>query len=466
VNGHLRGISIIHDIGDTIKGYRLLRESDHTIFYSRDVNFDDAAVIEKLPRFKNATNVQEIEDLFEGIGSVAENDADNELEEFADEVDDEPEQFLDDDSEYFSDEGGINDSEYEPPSDTDSDESAYAAVEKEWIDNQNSSLDNESLFALLASDSDTPTSFKQAMSGPDADKWMEAMHEEIASMNENNDWTVEAQKNVTQKAVGSRWVFSKKYDEHGNILGYKARFVAKGFSQRYGVDYEETYSPVVKFKSVRTFCAIAASKGMKIFQNDVKTAFLNSDLHETVFVDQPEGFEQGNGKLKLNKALYGLKQASREWNAVLHKYLIYEAFIQSKADPCIYMKWVNGELIMVGVYVDDVLTGGKDIAFVQGIQEKMKKKFRMSEGGLLFWYLNVFFKQKDGEISMSQAQYFKDKLDLYAKLLPQTISSTPIDHKFQELLERAEQSKEFEPNFPYRSMVGSLMYGMLGTRPD
>ncbi|KAL4311045.1 hypothetical protein GQ457_01G020990 [Hibiscus cannabinus] len=163
---------------------------------------------------------------------------------------------------------------------------------------------------------DEPKTYQEAVSSPDSEKWLEGMRSETDSMSENQVWTlVEPPERV--KPIGYKWVFKKKTDMDGNIQTYKGRLVAKGFRQIHGVDYDETFSPVAMFKSIRILLAIAAFHDYEIWQMDVKTAFLNGKLEEDVYMTQLEGFvTPGNaGKVcKLQRSIYGLKQASRSWN--------------------------------------------------------------------------------------------------------------------------------------------------------
>jgi hypothetical protein len=165
-------------------------------------------------------------------------------------------------------------------------------------------------------ENDEPMTYTEAMKGPDSDRWLEAMESELNSMHDNQVWNlVDPIEGV--RPVDCKWIFKKKLDMDGNVHIYKARWVAKGFRQIQGVDYEETFSPVTMLNSVRILLAIAAFYDYEIWQMDVKTAFLNGHLSEDVYTTQPEGFvdPKNAGKIcKLQRSIYGLKQASRSWN--------------------------------------------------------------------------------------------------------------------------------------------------------
>ena len=148
-----------------------------------------------------------------------------------------------------------------------------------------------------------------------ASEWFSAMQEEMKSMSTNKVWDlVEILQGA--KTVGCKWVYKTKYDSKGNIERFKARLVAKGFTQREGIDYNETFSPVSSKDSFRIIMALVAHFNLELHQIDVKTAFLNSDLHENVYMAQPEGFavqDKEHLGCRLKKSIYGLKQASRQW---------------------------------------------------------------------------------------------------------------------------------------------------------
>ncbi|KAG8503385.1 hypothetical protein CXB51_001330 [Gossypium anomalum] len=190
---------------------------------------------------------------------------------------------------------------------------------------------------ILLIDQDEPRTCQEAVASPDSKKWLEAMRSEMDSMYENQVWTlVDPPERV--KPIGCKWVFKKKTDMDGNLQTYKGRLVAKSFRQIYGVDYDETFSPVAMFKSIRILLAIAAFHDYKIWQMDVKTAFLNGKLEEDVYMTQPEGFvdPKDAGKIcKLQRSIYGLKQASRNWNLRFNDAIKEFGFIKNEDEPCV-----------------------------------------------------------------------------------------------------------------------------------
>ena len=184
-------------------------------------------------------------------------------------------------------------------------------------------MDEYADVALRASEIDEPTTIEEALNGSHSKQWKGATDAEYQSLMENSTWEL-VKLPPGRKAVGCKWVFRVKYDGAGQVERYKGRLVARGFSQKYGIDYDETFSPVARFSSIRTLLSYAVEKGMQVHQMDVVTAFLNGDLKEEIYMEQPPGYAQpGKENLvcKLQKSLYGLKQAPRCWNEKLREYL-------------------------------------------------------------------------------------------------------------------------------------------------
>ncbi|KAG4037174.1 hypothetical protein PC123_g27259 [Phytophthora cactorum] len=204
-----------------------------------------------------------------------------------------------------------------------------------------------------------PSTFQEAVNGPDQVHWRKAIHAELKSMRLRGVFRAAKLPNG-QRAIGTKWVFKIKRKADGSIEKYKARLVAKGFKQKYGIDYTETFSPVVKYVTLRMVIAIAKYFGWPLDQLDVVTAFLYGIMKEQVFCIVPEGVElDGNFDcLELVKAIYGLKQASRVWNETFDEFVCSIGFQVSAFDPCLYVKIVDGHCVLVLVYVDDVLITG------------------------------------------------------------------------------------------------------------
>jgi len=186
---------------------------------------------------------------------------------------------------------------------------------------------------------DDPGTYKEAMMRLNSSKWLEAMEDELRSMSSNKVWDlVEIPDGV--KPVGSKWVYKTKYDSKGKVEKFKARLVAKGFTQIEGIDYNDTFSPVSSKDSLRIVMALVAHYDLELHQMDIKIAFLNGDLHEDVYMAEPEGFVvEGKEHMccRLKKSIYGLKQASRQWYIKFDNVIQNFGFTENKRDNCIYI---------------------------------------------------------------------------------------------------------------------------------
>jgi hypothetical protein len=182
------------------------------------------------------------------------------------------------------------------------------------------------------------------------------MIEEYQSIIKNDVWEI-VPRPKSKDVVSSKWLLKIKHVADGSIEKYKARFVARGFSQKEGIDYEETFAPVAKYTLIGTIIALAAKMKWKLHQMDVKTTFLNGVIEEEVYIEQPQGFEVEYRKThvcKLKKTLYGLKQAPRTWYGRIDDFLTSLGFTKSKVDPNLYFKVMNDEPVILLLYVDDL----------------------------------------------------------------------------------------------------------------
>ena len=240
-------------------------------------------------------------------------------------------------------------------------------------------------------DQDEPVTYQEAITGPESEKWLEAMKSEMDSMYTNQVWTL-VEPPVGVNPIGCKWVFKKKTDMDGKVHTYKARLVAKGYKQIHGVDYDETFSPVAMLKSVRILLAIAAYHDYEIWQMDVKTAFLNGNLLEDVYMTQPEGFdipEEAQKICKLQRSIYGLKQASRSWNLRFDETVKQYGFIKNEDEPCVYKKVSGSMIVFLVLYVDDILLIGNDIPTLQQAKSWVGKCLSMKDLGETAYILGI-----------------------------------------------------------------------------
>ena len=216
------------------------------------------------------------------------------------------------------------------------------------------------------------------------------MIEEYQSIMKNDVWDV-VPRPEGKSVVTSKWIHKIKHAADGSIEKYKARFVAWGFSQKEGIDYEETFAPVSRYTSIRSVLSLAVVMKWKIHQIDVKTAFLNGVVEEEVYVEQPLGFETHDREshvCRLKKALYGLKQAPRTWYGRIDSFLSSLGFTKSKADSNLYYKVEDGNPVMLLLYVDDLFVTGMD-GLIADTKRKLATEFEMKDLGMMHYFLGM-----------------------------------------------------------------------------
>lgn len=328
-----------------------------------------------------------------------------------------------------------------------------------------------------------PKSYDEATSVRNASKhrWVEAMRKEFETLVSHETWDYVSRNNPKlrgRQPTKSRWVYDIKFNRDGTIEKWKARFVVCGYSQRQGVDYDRAFSATLRATSFRTLLAIAAGKKLRLDQFDVTSAFTQADMDDVdLYVEPPKGFEVWetiNGKrvsklLHLRKALYGSKQASRLWQETLRAFLVDLGFVNSKAEPCIYTLKRSGSLLVVGVYVDDIIVAHKDDEVFDFFKKAFLKRFAATHMGRLSWFLKMHIDQhEDGSIDLNQSQYIEK---MAAKYIPHNdVSRTyPSPHAFEKLSraeDDVERSKLQASPIQYMSIIGSLLYVAVMSRPD
>jgi hypothetical protein len=309
-----------------------------------------------------------------------------------------------------------------------------------------------------------PETYKEALSGPDSELWQKAMDEEIASLLENQTWTVE-EVPPGVKPVPVKWVYKIKSDEHGNIERFKARVCAKGYKQTQGVDFEEVFAPVSRQPTLRTLLAVAAVQDLEVELLDVKTAFLNGDLEEDIWMDQPKVFEVG-GKTKachLQKALYGLKQAPRAWHLKLTKEMSGLGFEPSSADPSLFICKSEGSITYVAVWVDDCLVVGSE-SNVTEVKKSIGEIFTVRDLGPVKFFLGMEISRDRVAKTLTLTQK-KATRELLEEFEMETAKSWRVPMGAGEKPTREGEPLDTE-EFPYSKLVGSLLYLANCTRPD
>ncbi|CAI7735571.1 unnamed protein product [Closterium sp. NIES-53] len=311
-----------------------------------------------------------------------------------------------------------------------------------------------------------PATLKEALESSDAEEWKKAMESELKSIEENGTWEL-VELPEGRKAITSKWLFKIKSDADGNIERYKSRLVAKGYQQKEKVDYKELFAPVVKPTTLRTLLAGAAIKGWVVKQMDVTTAFLNGVLEEEIFMAQPEGFDDGSGRvLRLKKALYGLKQAPRQWYLKLRGVLEEIGFTPSSADHSFFMLGEGEQRSFMVVYVDDILIFSPSSDLVKEVMLKLQDKFKCKALGDVSFYLGLHI-ERDVE-KRCMWVHKRKYLEALAANFGQSEGhvATPFPSGFKCMKGPEEERVGEEERRRFHSLVGSLMYAAVNTRPD
>ena len=351
-----------------------------------------------------------------------------------------------------------------------------------------SDSDEEFRDAVSCGMATTEIPLKDALSGTNRAEWTRAIHEEIRSLIKNDTWEL-TEKLTDAKLIGCRTVLRNKCDADGLLVRRKARVVAQGFSQRPGVDFEETFAPVARMESLRMLVAISARLGLQISQLDIVTAYLNGDIDAEVYMKPPDllreclmemacdnedaalsskakrmisTFQNGNVVCKLRKAIYGLRQAGRQWYAKIDSTLREIGLIPTHSDPCVYVDNAVREPTDLLLYVDDIVIASRNTARVREIKNKLKSKFLVKDMGAVSYCLGIEVRQTRDNITLSQQGFIKKILSRFGMTECKPVG-TPIEKGTK--LEVCSTNEQDE-SLPYRELIGALMYLSVGTRPD
>ena len=444
--------AIFVGITSGVKGYKLWCPDSKKIIYSRDVTFDESTVSKvtttKLVQADGAPKQVE----FEG---TIENPATAEAEAPTVEVE--------------HDEGEVP--SQEPPQQHES----IATDRPKRAIKRPARYDDMVAYALEIAADNVPTTYNEAVKSSEAQKWREAMNDEMQSLLKNQTWKL-ADLPKGKKAIGCKWIFAKKegFPDKSNVR-YKARLVAKGYAQKEGIDYNEVFSPVVKHTSIRVLLALVAQMDMELVQLDVKTAFLHGDLEEEIYMSQPEGFkvaEKENMVCKLGKSLYGLKQSPRQWYKRFDRFMIGMKYTKASYDHCVYFrKLQDGSFIYLLLYVDDMLIASRCSKEIENLKSQLNMEFEMKDLGEAKKILGMEIDRdrKLGRLRLTQSQYLKKVLTQFGMNEKSKPVSTPLAPHFKlsaSMSPKDEAEREYMARVPYANTVGSLMYAMVCTRPD
>jgi hypothetical protein len=332
--------------------------------------------------------------------------------------------------------------------------------------------------ALNISTSIEPKSLAEASRRPDGDKYIEAAIKEIEAHIENGTWRV-TQLPEGRKAIGCRWVFKIKRDTDGKVERYKARLVAKGFAQQQGVDFTDTFAPTARFAALRAIIAKAAQEDWLLHSVDISTAFLNGNIDAEIFMEVPEGLhvDSPHGQkwvLQLLKGLYGIKQGPRIWAKKLHSVLTEMGFKRLECDHSVFIYDRNGTQVIVPVHVDDLIIASKSLKVIEEFVSQLSLRFKLRDQGPIGSFLGVKLERdyKNNTISLSQPAYIDSVIKEFLNIDP----SSPFNPVSTPMLENQRLSRLHCPQtdeersamakFPYKAVVGKLLWLAIATRPD
>jgi len=309
-----------------------------------------------------------------------------------------------------------------------------------------------------------PDTYEEAISSINNTQWIKSMKEEYDSLINANTWTL-VDKPINKNVVGCKWVYKAKTDAQGHVVKHKARLVAQGYTQEYGIDYEEVFAPVARQTTFRTLLAVAGKEGLTVRHFDVKNAFLNGTLDETIYMAQPKGFEvQGKENMvcRLNKSIYGLKQAARVWNKRLNSILIKGGFMQSQVDLCLYTKVTNSDKVYIIIYVDDIIIASNNARYISSMYKKLCDHFELTDLGDISYYLGIKVTKDEEDIySINQTGYIEKVLRTY-RMEDAKESKIPLDIGYKRTKDESNRIEKKK----YHSLIGALIYIATNTRVD
>ncbi|ODM88049.1 Retrovirus-related Pol polyprotein from transposon TNT 1-94 [Orchesella cincta] len=306
-----------------------------------------------------------------------------------------------------------------------------------------------------------PSTYNEAITSADADKWVDSMNDELNSLAENQTWQiVDAPANA--KILDSRWVYRVKRNPDGSIARYKSRLVIRGYLQEKGIDFHETFANVARLESIRLLLAIAVKMGYHISTLDVITAFLQGELNEVIYMAIPQGLPQKKNKVcLLQRPLYGLRQAPRQWNEKLTTVLKMLGFHPSASDPSDNIR-SKGEQCYVVIYVDDLLLISSCNVFMKQLQTALKAEFKLKETACNSFVGIQFESLADGSIFLHNTKFVAELLETF-RMNDSKPTSVPMQPNAEfPIIDKIDAAS----TIPYREGIGSLLFLSRTCRPD
>lgn len=455
------------------KGYRFMDPKSHKVVKSRDVMFmenchhnnisvtvDENYVSAKESQTATASPTPQ-EDLTSGcqVNKPLTQELSTSAPVMSNKGSDTQEGNCEDSSEYETDTGELDETYY-PPYPIKQDLSSNITWRSTRSQNRQNKPqhDKQGLLCLFTELTD-PQTVDEALTSPQASEWKKAMDEEYASLMKNKTWTL-TDLPPGKKALPYKWVFKTKTNQSGNVIRYKARLVIKGYAQKWGTDYEEIYSPVVRYTTIRYLFALAARYGLEIDQMDAVSAFLQGEIDRDIYMQQPDEYKQGSQVCMLHKSIYGLKQASRLWNLKLNSVLHELGMTQSRTDPCVYYNVEKNAFI--AIWVDDLILFTAEEKIKIMFKEKLMEHFEMKDIGPASQCVGLNISRDGDRVLIDQEKYIEEILARF-----RMSDCKPVKTPF-EVGMKLSNKKEEENNVdcPYQQAIGSLLYVAQGTRPD
>jgi hypothetical protein len=330
-------------------------------------------------------------------------------------------------------------------------------------------------FSFSHAEENLPTSIRDALTGPEAHLWRPAIEEEFASIKDMGVYELVPRTDVPagRRVMTGKAVFKRKTDGDGNVVRYKVRWVAKGFLQVPGVDFDKTTSPTARIETLRVLYHLAAVNGWDMEQIDVKTAFLYGILEEECYMEQPRGFEVPSKEgwvWRLRKGLYGTKQGGRAWNKELNRRMISWGFTRVPVEHCLYYRKTGDAVIMAAVHVDDFICASNSRPEIERLKEQMKSAWKITTSGEPSFAVGVRVRRdlNAKTIFLDQAAYL-DRVIHQFHQKDANSSPTPLEPNLRLSKKQSPSSPEDQAatrEVPYRALVGSLMYLAVWMRPD
>ena len=295
-------------------------------------------------------------------------------------------------------------------------------------------------------------------------QWKAAMDDEMKALLKNDTWEM-VDLPREKKIVGCKWVYTLKYKSDGSLDRYKARLVARGYTQTYGIDYQETFAPVARINTNKILISLAVNLDWPLYRYDIKNAFLHGELNEEIYMNIPPGYEgkMNEGKVcKLKKALYGLKQSPRAWFGRFTQAMKELGYKQCNGEHTLFFKTApQKKITILIVYVDDIIISGNNLEEIRNLEIHLNRNFQVKQLGSLQYFLGIEFLRSSDGILMTQQKYILDLLE-ETKHLDCHPNDTPIEVNHRLTIN---QNDSYGESKSYQQIIGKLQY-LSHTRPD